>query len=156
MKQTKFAGFWIRLIAGLIDWLILIGIYVLKLLLFPNSGLLSKAELTINGDVATRSSSLLLSLLVIILLFATVQLLYFVIFTVNFGGTIGKLIFGIIVTDENNKLIGFGQAIKREVLGKIISSLVFMLGFLWIGFDKKKQGWHDKISKTYVIHKKTN
>jgi len=33
----------------------------------------------------------------------------------------------------------------------IISALPLYLGFLWVGFDRNKQGWHDKISKTRVI-----
>ncbi|WP_171497607.1 RDD family protein, partial [Acinetobacter ursingii] len=33
----------------------------------------------------------------------------------------------------------------------IPSTLVFMLGFIWIAFDSKKQGWHDKMAKTVVV-----
>jgi uncharacterized RDD family membrane protein YckC len=29
--------------------------------------------------------------------------------------------------------------------------LVFFLGFIWVAFDKRKQGWHDKIAGTVVI-----
>jgi uncharacterized RDD family membrane protein YckC len=29
-----------------------------------------------------------------------------------------------------------------------------LLGFIWVGFDQRKQGWHDKLAKTVVI--KTN
>ena len=43
-----------------------------------------------------------------------------------------------------------GQLIVRYV-GYFISSLVFCLGFLWIAFDKRKQGWHDKMASTVVI-----
>ncbi len=30
-------------------------------------------------------------------------------------------------------------------------SCIFFLGFIWIAFDKKKQGWHDKIAGTVVV-----
>jgi uncharacterized RDD family membrane protein YckC len=33
-----------------------------------------------------------------------------------------------------------------------IVSCIFMLGFIWIAFDKRKQGWHDKLAGTVVIH----
>jgi uncharacterized RDD family membrane protein YckC len=37
------------------------------------------------------------------------------------------------------------------VPGKIISYVVIYLGFLWIIWDQRKQGWHDKIANTYVV-----
>jgi len=43
-----------------------------------------------------------------------------------------------------------GQLIVRYV-GYFISSLFLCLGFLWIAFDARKQGWHDKIAGTVVI-----
>jgi len=36
-------------------------------------------------------------------------------------------------------------------VGYLISALIFYLGFIWIAFDRKKQGWHDKIAGTCVI-----
>jgi uncharacterized RDD family membrane protein YckC len=42
-----------------------------------------------------------------------------------------------------------GQAIAR-FLGYIISA-IFYLGFIWILFDEKRQGWHDKLASTVVI-----
>jgi hypothetical protein len=41
-------------------------------------------------------------------------------------------------------------AILRYI-GYIISGLLLSLGFLWIVFDAKRQGWHDKIARTIVI-----
>ncbi len=47
--------------------------------------------------------------------------------------------------------IGFGSVILREIIGKFLSSFFFMLGYLWIIFDGKNQGFHDKIASTVVI-----
>ena len=33
----------------------------------------------------------------------------------------------------------------------VISGLIFSLGFIWVAFDGKRQGWHDKLAGTYVI-----
>ena len=44
-----------------------------------------------------------------------------------------------------------GRAAVREILGKLISTIVLFIGFLWIAFDDKKQGWHDKLASTYVV-----
>jgi uncharacterized RDD family membrane protein YckC len=46
-----------------------------------------------------------------------------------------------------------GQLIGRY-LGYYVSTIVLFLGFLWIAFDPRKQGWHDKMANTVVIRKR--
>ncbi|MDN3205265.1 RDD family protein [Algoriphagus sediminis] len=65
-------------------------------------------------------------------------------------GTLGKLIMGIKVIDQEGNRLSFSQASLRN-LGKIVSAAVIFLGFAWILFDKKRQGWHDKFQKTFVV-----
>lgn len=36
-------------------------------------------------------------------------------------------------------------------IGLVISFIVVLLGVIWVGFDPKKQGWHDKIAGTIVV-----
>jgi uncharacterized RDD family membrane protein YckC len=43
-----------------------------------------------------------------------------------------------------------GQFIGRY-LCYYVSSLLLGLGFIWVGFDSRKQGWHDKLAGTVVI-----
>jgi uncharacterized RDD family membrane protein YckC len=38
-------------------------------------------------------------------------------------------------------------------MGYFISGLALGMGFFWIGLDKRKQGWHDKMANTVVIRK---
>lgn len=38
-----------------------------------------------------------------------------------------------------------------RALGYFLSTLVFGLGFVWVAFDLRKQGWHDKLANTVVI-----
>lgn len=63
----------------------------------------------------------------------------------------GKKALGIKVVRENGGKVNFHDAVIREILGKFLSGIIFGLGFIWILFDAKKQGWHDKIAKTVVI-----
>lgn len=70
----------------------------------------------------------------------------------KYQGTFGKHIMGIKVIDENGTRLSFSKSIARNI-SKIVSYLILALGFLWILFDKKKQGWHDKLSKTFVVNK---
>ncbi len=39
----------------------------------------------------------------------------------------------------------------REIIGKFISGIALLLGYVWILIDKRRQGWHDKIAHTLVV-----
>ena len=55
------------------------------------------------------------------------------------------------VVNAQGNIPGLGHAALREILGKFISTIALCLGFLWIAWDRQKQGWHDKIAGTYVV-----
>ena len=67
------------------------------------------------------------------------------------GQSPGKIAIGIKIVKMDGTPIGFGTALLREVLGKIVSAIILLLGYIWILFDGKRQGWHDKIAGTYVV-----
>ncbi len=77
--------------------------------------------------------------------------LYYWLFTGLKGQTLGKMAVGIKVVNAAGSVPGLGRAALREIPGKIASSIVIYLGFLWIIWDGRKQGWHDKIAKTRVL-----
>ena len=64
--------------------------------------------------------------------------------------TLGKKLLNIKVVDESFSRISPGTALIRYLF-KYLSTFVFLLGYIWIIFDSKKQGWHDKLAKTFVI-----
>ncbi len=76
---------------------------------------------------------------------------YFVALTAAFGQTIGKGALGIKVVDLDGEKPPMGAVLMRETVGKIVSAIVIMAGFIVILFDKKRQGWHDKIAGTFVV-----
>lgn len=78
-------------------------------------------------------------------------LLYYWLFTGLRGQTPGKMALGIKVVNAQGDRPGLGVAAMREILGKLISTIVLCLGFLWIAWDKQKRGWHDTIAGTYVV-----
>lgn len=80
-----------------------------------------------------------------------VNMFYFTYFPSIAGQTPGKMLLGIVVVQTTGEKITPGIAFLRWV-GYIISSLFLYLGFIWIAFDGKKQGWHDKIAGTMVVH----
>ena len=66
------------------------------------------------------------------------------------GQTPGKQLVGVRVVRTDGRRIEFGRAVVRR-LGYILSSLLY-LGFLWILFDNRRQGWHDKLADTIVVY----
>lgn len=70
----------------------------------------------------------------------------------HFGSSVGKRMFGIKVVKADGGQPGcITGVLLREIIGRFISSFTFMLGYIWIILDDKRQGWHDKIAETYVI-----
>ena len=67
------------------------------------------------------------------------------------GLTPGKLILGMRVIKTTGERAGFWRMALREIIGKWVSAIVILLGFLWIIWDKDRQGFHDKIADTLVV-----
>jgi len=68
------------------------------------------------------------------------------------GATPGKIALGLKVVDAAS---GAPPSLARLVLrffAYFVSALPLYLGFLWAAFDRRKQGWHDKIARTIVIN----
>ncbi|HXI72918.1 MAG TPA: RDD family protein [Verrucomicrobiae bacterium] len=66
------------------------------------------------------------------------------------GTTIGGIVLKLKVIREDGRPLSFVAALVRG-LAAAFSVVVLFLGFLWIAWDKDKQGWHDKIAGTVVI-----
>lgn len=69
---------------------------------------------------------------------------------VKSGQTIGGMLMDFKVVGANGKPVSWGRALLRYV-GYIVSAVCLSLGFLWAAFDRKRQGWHDKLAGTYVV-----
>ncbi len=66
-------------------------------------------------------------------------------------GTPGKLLLGCHVVDaETQQPLTLVQALVRY-LGYFVSLIPLGLGFFWILWDKRRQGFHDKLAKTIVV-----
>jgi uncharacterized RDD family membrane protein YckC len=148
--QPRYVGFWARFLAMLIDnlW---VGI-ILMLAIFAIYGqefmtmvmMTPDASVQMMGAAAQGAAGGFL-----------VQLLLPAVLIVGFwvwkSATPGKMVVSAKIVDANT--LGepsTGQLIVRYV-GYFISTFAFFLGFLWVAFDKRKQGWHDKIAGTLVI-----
>jgi len=68
-------------------------------------------------------------------------------------GTLGKMALGIKVTDLSGNAISFGKATGRH-FGKIISTIILLVGYLMVAFTAKKQGLHDMMAGCLVVNRK--
>lgn len=67
------------------------------------------------------------------------------------GQTVGKLLLGQRVVRADFSPLGYGRAFLRYTVGYFVSGVVFGFGFFAILFNKRKQGWHDRIAGSVVI-----
>jgi uncharacterized RDD family membrane protein YckC len=151
MTEEHFGGFWRRAVAYGVDKLILQFFCVI----------LFTAELLIRGANQPvyrqgRDLDLLSSLpdtsTILFYWFITLflDMIYFTWFHGSIGQTPGKILLRLHVVQTTGETMTFGIAFLRWV-GYLISKIFLYLGFVWIAFDRKKQGWHDKIAGTVVV-----
>jgi len=80
------------------------------------------------------------------------KIVYQAFFVMQYGATIGKIVMKIRVIDiqnlaNPNVLVALNRAIFR-----VISEMLFYLGFLWGMLDPNRQSWHDKTARTLVVN----
>ena len=93
---------------------------------------------------------LALSPLVLVVTFLLLHMVYFTLFHAWAGQTIGKMIMGIKVVGDGNKLTSPSVAFLRWS-GYILSFVPLAIGFLWAAVDKDQCAWHDRLARTRVI-----
>jgi uncharacterized RDD family membrane protein YckC len=142
VKTVTVMGFGRRLAANLIDMMF---VWVFGLLLGTAAGV---AGLLIGMYGPERPVALNLLIIGSGLIFSVV---YYIASWAKTGQTIGKMTIGVKVVGADGNPPSWGAAILRYI-GYIVNMVVFALGFLWIVFDRKRQGWHDKLAGTYVVY----
>lgn len=144
--EGKRAGFWIRLLAYLIDnfiYGIATGIFSAPIVFLAPQGDISAAGPGASG-----------AFLVAILLSLALWVFNWGWLVAKKGATMGKLILDLkIVRPDGSYPTLWRALLLRHFIGYTISSFILGLGYLWIAFDKEKQGWHDKIADTRVVRK---
>jgi uncharacterized RDD family membrane protein YckC len=151
VSTLEFAGFWRRLTATLIDLFALAVISSVIFMIFAPYQWFGFSGFWSTGDVFEEPVWRALPYLVGgNFLSLIVNIAYFVGFWVRKGQTPGKMLMNIKLVRMDASNLTFGIALLRY-LGYIVSSAVFLIGFIWIAFDNRKQGFHDKIAETYVV-----
>jgi uncharacterized RDD family membrane protein YckC len=104
-----------------------------------------------------RMAAGFLDLVLVILCSAAVGPIFFLVGLAYFSGmwawkgtTVGGIVLNLQVVRQNGQTLSFLTALVR-ILAALFSAIMFFLGFFWIGWDRDKQGWHDKIAGTVVV-----
>jgi uncharacterized RDD family membrane protein YckC len=139
------AGFWLRLVAFVIDSIILAVVFMGIIWSWDYfSGLASKIEKMIGLAAVVRVYSIILVIF---------NWLYFAIQeSSGKQGTLGKMMVGIKVTDLNGNRISFGRATGR-LFAKNVSMAILFIGFIMAGLTRTKQSLHDMMAGTWVVKK---
>jgi uncharacterized RDD family membrane protein YckC len=151
---TPYGGFWIRLLAHLIDHVILgaIAAPLFFIMVLPSIiRIAHEAEQNQEPPSPELIVTIVSSMFVYIALAFVGQWLYEALLTSSsWQGTIGKRVLRLKVVDEAGNRIGFGRATGR-FFAKILSSMFFCIGFIMIGFTERKTGLHDLLAGTRVL-----
>jgi len=141
---VHYGGFWIRVIAAIIDAVIIRVVVSPIHLFFGGLGLagmmggLPHHGLAILGGGVTFIATVFASWLYEGFMESS-----------SYQATLGKMIFGMKVTDLNGNRIGFDRASGRH-FAKWLSGLTLCIGYIMVGFTERKQGLHDLIAGTLV------
>jgi uncharacterized RDD family membrane protein YckC len=159
ISPRPYAGFWLRLVAHIIDNVILgiiFGVIAGVCVLAVGVGTLQAmaARFNTNSDDPTIPLVIMGWIFAIIIVSLLLQWLYFATMeSSEHQGTLGKMALGLIVTDLNDQRISFPRATGR-FFAKIISGLIPLgIGYIMAGFTEKKQALHDMIASTLVLRK---
>jgi uncharacterized RDD family membrane protein YckC len=144
---VKFAGFWRRFAALLVDCIVLLPIGLLLFFInFMLSGVIADILEELPPIMAIIGNLILQNILSII-----AGWLYCAIMeSSSMQGTVGKKALGIKVTDLSGKPISFDKASGRY-FGKFISGLILGFGYLMAAFTDKKQALHDMMAGCLLV-----
>lgn len=136
-RETHYAGFGQRVLAAVIDAIVL-GVPLFALSLIAEAVTDKPGSVTGVTWIAT------------VLLIPIAWLYSALLESSSRQATLGKGAMGISVTDLEGKRISFGKATARY-LGKLVSALPLLIGFIVAAFSAKKQALHDIIVGTFVV-----
>jgi uncharacterized RDD family membrane protein YckC len=141
-QEFEYAGFWLRVVATIIDTVLVVLIT-------------SPMMLSVYGwDYFDGEKSRTIAGPAEILIGWVLPAIAVIVFWMKKQATPGKMALSLRILDATtgNKPSS-GQFVGRY-FGYLVSMLPLFLGLIWVAFDKRKQGWHDKLAGTVVVKAK--
>jgi uncharacterized RDD family membrane protein YckC len=145
----RYAGFWWRFLAALIDGIILtVASKALQFALFPSMSVITAQPPSADPFAALGMAMATMGWAV--LLSTAVSVTYSTLFMGALGAVPGMMVCGLKVARPDGSPIGYGRACARY-FAAVLSSLILCIGYLLIAFDAEKRALHDMICDTRVI-----
>jgi len=126
VPRWGYGGFWIRVIAWFLDYVV--------------------------GGVAVVVARAVFGPIGLLLVLPLLLLYYPLLESSGRQATFGKQICGLAVTDSRGQRISFGRGLARQ-FAKFLSAVAFGIGFLMVAFTDRKRGLHDMIAGTLVVRR---
>lgn len=137
--QYGHAGFWVRVGAHLLDWLLIF------LVLLPIAILLGAMEVSFN--IQGNTSIVALGIFIEYILPFTVIMAFWR----YMSATPGKRALKLKIVDARTGGKPTTSRFVGRYLAYYLSAIPLGMGFIWVAIDKEKRGWHDMISGTRVV-----
>ena len=137
MNEQEYAGFWIRTGAVIIDTILVL------IIILPTLTAIYGKDYWVSDSFIQGFWDMMFNFIL-----PAIAVIFFWIYK---SATPGKMATKLTIVDaKTGGKPSTGQFIGRY-LGYYVSMIPFFLGFIWVGIDKRKQGWHDKLASTVVI-----
>ncbi|EDM49791.1 RDD family protein [Marinobacter algicola] len=140
MDDQEYAGFWIRTGAALIDSLLILVIVA------PIISLIYGSEYWLNESFIVGFWDVVLNYVL--------PAIAVIVFWIYKSATPGKMATRLVIVDARTGEKPTTAQFFGRYLAYYISILPLFLGLIWVGIDKRKQGWHDKLAGTVVLRNK--
>jgi uncharacterized RDD family membrane protein YckC len=140
MQNLQYAGFWIRVAASLIDTVLLI------IVIAPFLTMIYGADYWQVESVSYGFWDVLVNYI-----FPAVAVILFWVYK---SATPGKMVLKLTIVDAKTGAKPSTSQLIGRYFGYYVSAIPLLLGLIWVGIDKRKQGWHDKLAGTLVIRDK--
>lgn len=146
-SNENYAGFWVRLAAYMIDSIIVtVGLLVVRLAWIAVGAIISGTIL--DGNVLFHYSLKDIVLYIF-------KVMYFILLTWCTGTTIGKRLMNLrVVPADRNEKLSFVDVLYRETVGRFLCGISIWIGYIIVGIDKEKRGFHDMLCDTRVVYEK--
>ncbi|MGH9541923.1 MAG: RDD family protein [Terriglobales bacterium] len=144
----RYQGFWIRLVAKILDWIV-VGVLLIPLW-FVFMGSVIATAAAANRAGAPVASQFLGMQLLMNLASIVVTLAYSTWMNGRWGATVGKMAIGAVIVNTDGTAISYGKALARA-LAEILSGIILLIGYIMAAFDRQKRALHDQICGTLVV-----
>ena len=146
-SNENYAGFWVRFAAYIIDSIIVIaGLLFVRLAWLGIGAMISGTIL--GGNVLFHYSLKDIVLYIF-------KVMYFILLTWCTGTTVGKRLMNLrVVPADRSQKLSFVDVLYRETVGRFLCGISIWIGYIVIGVDKEKRGFHDMLCDTRVVYEK--